>query len=165
MGSEIVIRPVRNTDAESLGRVHVQCWHETYDHLISEAALQKLSPKRLADLWSQWASLGDEYRQAAALIDGEIIGFASSGPARDEDAPTGRQLYTLYLLKEFQGTGTGQQLFDAVTDAGESLYLWVAEDNPRARAFYKRNGLLPNGVVHEEPILGESIEEVMLVRE
>lgn len=165
MGSEIFIRPVRNTDAESLGRVHVQCWHETYDHLISEAALQKLSPKRLADLWSQWASLGEEYRQAAALKDGEIIGFASSGPARDEGAPTERQIYTLYLLKEFHGTGTGQQLFDAITDSGEALYLWVAEDNPRARAFYKRNGLEPNGNAHTEPILGETVDEIMLVRQ
>lgn len=164
MGSEIIIRPVRNTDAESLGRVHAQCWHETYDHLFSPDALQSLSAKRLADMWSQWSELGEEYLQFAALQDGEIIGFASSGPARDEDAPAERELYTLYLLKAFQGTGTGQQLFDAVTTADEPLYLWVAEDNPRARAFYKRNGLLPNGNSHIENLLGEQVKEVMLVR-
>ena len=51
--TDIVVRPVRDVDAEALGRVHATCWHETYDHLISEAALERVSPKRLAELWTQ----------------------------------------------------------------------------------------------------------------
>ena len=38
--TDIVVRPVRDVDAEALGRVHATCWHETYDHLISKAALE-----------------------------------------------------------------------------------------------------------------------------
>ena len=46
--TDIVVRPVRDVDAEALGRVHATCWHETYDHLISKAALEKISPRRMA---------------------------------------------------------------------------------------------------------------------
>ena len=44
--TDIIVRPVRDVDAEALGRVHATCWHETYDHLISKAALENVSPRR-----------------------------------------------------------------------------------------------------------------------
>src|SRR5690606_21809669 len=109
---EVIVRPVRDSDTEALGRVHAKCWHETYDHLISEAALANLSPRRMAELWTHWAAQGEEYRMSAALVDGEIVGFVGSGPARNEDAPAERELYFIYLLEAWHGTGIGQQLFD-----------------------------------------------------
>ena len=88
--TEIIVRPVRDVDAEALGRVHAQCWHETYDHLISKAALERISPRRMAELWTNWARQGEDFRMSAALVDGEIVGFVGSGPARDKDAPAMR---------------------------------------------------------------------------
>jgi hypothetical protein len=58
---QITVRPVRDVDAEALGRVHAQCWHETYDHLISKAALEKISPRRMAELWTLWAAQGEVF--------------------------------------------------------------------------------------------------------
>ena len=162
--TDIVVRPVRDVDAEALGRVHATCWHETYDHLISTAALENVSPKRLAELWTHWAQQGPDFRMVAALSNGEIVGFAGSGPARDRDAPRNRELYFIYLLSKFHSTGTGQKLFDAVVGAEDSLYLWVAEDNPRAHRFYTRNGFTLDGATHTEPFLGETLTEVRFVR-
>ncbi|WP_292829485.1 GNAT family N-acetyltransferase [Microbacterium sp.] len=162
--TDIVVRPVRDVDAEALGRVHAICWHETYDHLISTAALEKISPRRMAELWTHWAVQGPEFRMFAALVDGEIVGFAGSGPARDRDAPAVRELYFIYLLDAWHGTGLGQRLFDAVVSREENLYLWVAEDNPRAHRFYVRNGFALDGASHVEPFLGEALTEVRFVR-
>ncbi|MFT3797474.1 GNAT family N-acetyltransferase [Microbacterium sp.] len=162
--TDVVIRPVRDVDAEALGRVHATCWHETYDHLISTAALEKVSPRRLAELWTHWAQQGSDLRMVAALVDGEIVGFAGSGPARDRDAVRFRELYFIYLLGAFHGTGIGQRLFDAVVEPGEGVYLWVADDNPRAHRFYARNGFALDGATHTEPFLGESLTEVRFVR-
>ncbi|WP_289013618.1 GNAT family N-acetyltransferase [uncultured Microbacterium sp.] len=161
---DLIVRPVRDVDAEALGRVHATCWHETYDHLISKAALEKVSPRRLAELWTHWAAQGPEFRMSAALVDGEIVGFVGSGPARDRDAPRERELYFIYLLSAWHGTGIGQQLFDAAVDEGEPLYLWVASDNPRAHRFYERNGFHLDGDTHTEPFLGETLTEVRFVR-
>ena len=160
----LVVRPVRDVDAEALGRVHAKCWHETYDHLISKAALESVSPRRLAELWTHWAVQGPEFRMSAALVEGEIVGFVGSGPARDKDAPRARELYFIYLLSAFQGTGIGQKLFDAAVADGEPVYLWVADDNPRAHRFYQRNGFALDGASHTEPFLGETLTEVRFVR-
>jgi GNAT superfamily N-acetyltransferase len=163
MSTEAVVRPVRDVDAEALGRVHATCWHETYDHLISEATLANLSPRRMAELWTHWMNQGEEFRQFAALVDGEIVGFSGSGPARDNEAPRTRELYFIYLLDAYHGTGIGQKLFDAACGADEA-YLWVASDNPRAHGFYKRNGFVADGEEQTQPFLGEEIHEVRLVR-
>ena len=162
--ADIVVRPVRDVDAEALGRVHATCWHETYDHLISTAALEAVSPRRMAELWTHWAAQGSEFKQFAALVDGEIVGFVGSGPARDKDAPRFRELYFIYLLDAWHGTGIGQRLFDAAIGTDEPVYLWVAEDNPRAHSFYVRNGFTLDGASHTEPFLGETLTEVRFVR-
>lgn len=162
--TDVVIRPVRDVDAEALGRVHATCWHETYDHLISKATLENVSARRLAELWTHWMNQGPEYVQFAALVGGEIVGFVGSGPARDDNAPRERELYFIYLLDAFHGTGIGQQLFDAAVPAGTPAYLWVAEDNPRAHGFYTRNGFTLDGASQVEPFLGESLTEVRFVR-
>ena len=144
--------------------MHATCWHETYDHLISKAALEKISPRRMAELWTHWAVQGPDFKMFAALVEGEIVGFAGSGPARDKDAPHFRELYFIYLLDAFHGTGIGQRLFDAVIGNDEQVYLWVAEDNPRAHRFYVRNGFTLDGAAHTEPFLGETLTEVRFVR-
>lgn len=162
--TDIVVRPVRDVDAEALGRVHAACWHQTYDHLISTAALENVSAKRLAELWIHWAAQGPDFRMFVALVGGEIVGFSGSGPTRDRDAPRFRELYFIYLLDAYHGTGIGQRLFDAAVDKGEGIYLWVAEDNPRAHRFYERNGFHLDGATHTEPFLGEMLTEVRFVR-
>ncbi|QEE60588.1 GNAT family N-acetyltransferase [Salinibacterium sp. dk2585] len=161
--AEVLIRPVRDSDVEDLGRVHATCWHETYDTLISKAALENLSPRRMAELWSRMATRGEEYNQFAALVDGEIVGFVGSGPARDENPPRERELYFIYLLAKYQGTGIGQKLFDAACGSNPG-YLWVAKDNPRAHAFYKRNGMVLDGAEEVHQLLGEDLVEVRFVR-
>lgn len=161
--ADVLIRPIRDSDSEELGQVQAVCWHETYDHLISTAVMQKLSPRRMAELWSHIASRGPEYTQFAALVDGEIVGFVGCGPARDEDAPRERELYFLYLISAYQGTGIGQKLFDAAC-GDRPGYLWVGKENARAHSFYVRNGMTLDGEEEVKQLLGEDLVSVRFVR-
>ena len=163
MNTTIVVRPVEEADADSLGRVHAACWHETYDHLLSTAALSQLHPERLATMWRRFTRQGPLYRQSVVLVNGDIVGFAGSGPARAADGDADRELCFMYLLEAQHGSGLGQKLFDAVVDPGPCL-LWVAADNPRAHAFYARNGFVADGQEKTEEVLGEDLHEVLLVR-
>lgn len=159
-----VIRPVRDSDLESLGRVHAKVWHQTYDHLVDRAALENLSPRRIGELWSQWQKQGDEFVRMAALIDGDIVGFIGAGPARDQVAPRDRELYFIYLLEHVHGNGIGQQLLDAAVGI-EPCYLWVAKENSaRTFGFLARNGFVADGSEKVHPFLGTEITEVRLVR-
>ena len=161
--AEVVVRPIRDSDVEALGRVHATCWHETYDHLISAAAFEKLSPRRMAELWNHYAERGEEYQKFADHADANIVDSVASRPARDEYAPRDRELYFIYLLDAYHGTGIGQKLFDAAVGSDPS-YLWVASDNPRAHRFYQRNGYALDGGEQVVPFLGEEIHEVRFVR-
>ncbi|WP_029150500.1 GNAT family N-acetyltransferase [Microbacterium indicum] len=160
----VLVRPIRDVDAEAMGRVHAQVWHETYDGMISSAALEAVSPRRLADLWANYAERGPEYRHAAALVDGEIVGFAGSGPARDDDAPAPRELYFVFLLDTWHRKGIGRALFDAVVDEGEPLYGWIARGYPGGPDFYAKRGFRLDGVERTEPFLGEELTEVRFSR-
>ncbi len=162
---DVLIRPIRDVDAEAMGRVHAKVWHETYDGMISAAALEAVSPRRLADLWANYASRGDEHRHAAALVDGEIVGFAGSGPARDDDAPAARELYFVFLLDSWHRKGIGRALFDAVVDDGEPLYGWIAKNYPGGPEFYRKRGFVFDGAERDEPFLGETLTEVRFSRD
>ncbi|WP_119696465.1 GNAT family N-acetyltransferase [Microbacterium halotolerans] len=162
--NDVLIRPIRDVDAQAMGRVHAKVWHETYDGMISTAALEAVSPRRLADLWSNYASRGDEHRHAAALVDGEIVGFAGSGPARDDDAPAPRELYFVFLLDSWHRKGIGRALFDAVVDGDEPLYGWIAQNYPGGESFYTKRGFVFDGAQRDEAFLGESLTEVRFSR-
>jgi hypothetical protein len=49
------------------------------------------------------------------------------------------------VLAADHGTGAGRALLEAVTDAEESVALWVADPNPPAQAFIASTGSLPMG--------------------
>lgn len=79
-----------------------------------------------------------------AEADDHIIGFSMAAHPQDEDDVRDVQLFMLYVLKEFHGTGAGQELLDASL-GNQPSQLWMAKDNPRARRFYEKNGFEPDG--------------------
>ncbi|WP_344779768.1 GNAT family N-acetyltransferase [Microbacterium kribbense] len=60
------------------------------------------------------------------------------------------QLYAIYVFAAHYGTGVGQALFDQTLGGGAAM-LWVAKENPRATAFYRRNGFRLDGVEQIDP--------------
>jgi len=147
--SEIVVRPATPEDAAGMARVHVQSWQETYRGLESDEVLDAPDfVERRERMWDRTLADPERTRAAVAEADGEVVGIALAGPAEGDDPPRDWQLYVLYLLKEHHGSGAGQKLLDAVLGDRASV-LWVADPNPRAQAFYRRNGFLPDG--HSEP--------------
>ena len=157
------IRKATTQDAAALGRVHVECWREAYRHLLSERFLGALDPATRGDRWAEVLAKPRPDESVFVLeVDGELRGFAWSGASHDEDAPRPLTLYALYVYATEYGSGAGQALFDAVIgDAPSSL--WVAEDNPRAQAFYMRNGFALDGTTKTEP-QWEDLREARMLR-
>ena len=94
-----------------------------------------------------------EWSIRVAECKGQIIGFAFFGPSLEAEGveiPRDRQLFSIYVAAEHHGAGVGQALLDAT--AGDSpAMLWVAKDNPRAVAFYLRNGFNFDGTEQVDP--------------
>lgn len=145
----IVVRPADLADAPGLARVHVESWRETYRGLFPDDVLD--DPGFIDRRERFWRAALAEERDgtwaAAAVLDGQIVGVALSGPAEDDDVDCERQLYVLYTRASVHGQGAGAALLAAVLDPDASAVLWVADPNPRAQAFYRKHGFAFDGTV------------------
>lgn len=148
-------------DAAECAELHVAVWREAYAHLLPEGYFDDEFVEARHRMWTRLTeSPRDDVVVRVAEEGGRIIGFAVSGrpigPFADE-APRDRQLYMLYLAASHHGGGAGQALLDAVL-GDEPAQLWVARDNPRAIAFYRRNGFVLDGVEHVDADAGGLVE-------
>jgi L-amino acid N-acyltransferase YncA len=133
----IEVRPAELADARGIAEVHVQGWREAYAHLVPAANLARLSADQRELRWNEILPQGDV--DVWVATDGDrLVGFAGVSAGRDADSPRALELERIYLLASHYGTGLGQRLLDAAI-CDEPAFLWVATDNPRARAFYARN--------------------------
>lgn len=152
---EFVVREAKLADIAGMAAVHVQSWKETYRGLAPDEMLD--SPdmqERRERLWTRVLSDPEPHRKhALAEHDGQIVGIALAGSPDDEDAPREWKVHVLYLLAAHHGTGAGQQLLDAVI-GNRPAYLWVADPNLRAQAFYRRNGFTPDGRTEARTVPG-----------
>ncbi len=157
----IRVRPATLADAAALASCQLDCWRETYPGMVDSGLLDAA----LADVdgrGARWRSvlLGD-HGTLLAEDDGRVVGFVSTGPARDADRSASLELYALYVRRSHQGRGIGHRLLAAgVGDAASSL--WVFRDNHPARAFYARHGYQPDGVETWEEHFGAV--EIRMVR-
>lgn len=158
-----IIRTPRPADVPGLAAVHVAGWRDSYGHLLPERFYDDAALARRISMWARIITELDPARTVqVAEIDGAVVGFGMCGPTISDGAVRDRELYSLYVLTVWHGTGVGQALLDAVL-GNEPAQLWVVQDNARALAFYRRNGFGADGGTRVEEHL-ENLAEVRLVR-
>jgi ribosomal protein S18 acetylase RimI-like enzyme len=162
MTSDPAVRPAVPGDAAGIARVHLQAWRECYAHLLPAEALASLRQGPREAKWRDIIAAGTS-ELWVACTGAEVVGWASAGAGRDKDRPRSRELMGIYILAGSYGSGAGQRLLDAaVGDAG--AYLWVADENPRAFAFYRRNGFAPDGATAVQELAGTPLRILRMVR-
>ena len=160
------VRRATEDDAEGIARVHIETWQIAYAHAFPADALAALSGT-LDDRTERWRRNTRTSDVFVAVDDGELIGFASCGPSRDE-AGSG-ELYGLYAAPARWGTGAGRALIECVerelAERYETATLWVLDDNPRARRFYEAAGWRLDGAQKVDTHLGVDVAEVRYRKE
>jgi len=143
-------------DAVELAALHVECWKQTYTQLLPEGFFNAEHSQQRVSTWQRILSDPNPNFHVALAFneDGEMIGFSFAAPWTKDavDVPAGieRELYNLYLHHDHHGSGAGQALMDAAL-GDQPAFLWVAEQNPRAIAFYQRNGFEFDGQAVQDP--------------
>lgn len=162
MTSDLTVRPAVPEDAAGIARVHIQAWRESYAHLLPAASLAGLEQGPREERWRNIlaAATSDVWVACAGR---EIVGWASAGAGRDDGGPRPRELQGIYVLASQYGSGAGQLLLDAAVGSG-GAYLWIAENNPRAFAFYTRNGFVPDGATGSHELAGTPVRIFRMVR-
>jgi L-amino acid N-acyltransferase YncA len=138
----VSIRPATTEDAGAIAQVHVESWRTTYTGIVPEAYLVGLDEVLRAKLWHEF--LAGHALVLVAERDGRVVGFAHGGTNREALEECDAELYSIYLLRESQGRGTGKALLQAMAGALEergfrSMAVWVLERN-LSRTFYERMG-------------------------
>lgn len=164
------IRPAQPDDAAGIGRVHVETWRSTYAGMLPDSYLVGLSATRHAATWARTLNRPAGSKGESVLVaedDGHVVGFVSGGAARPCKAlkteRTDGEVYTLYVLPDYQGRGLGRELlatgFGHMADAGyTAAVIWVLQPNP-SRFFYEAMGGVRIGE-REEKFAGAPVLEV-----
>ncbi|MBN8808603.1 MAG: GNAT family N-acetyltransferase [Sphingomonas sp.] len=147
----IAYRDATPTDAPALRALFVESFTATFGHLYAPADLAAFLVDFTEDSWR--AQLADPAFAFRVATDGDTIaGYAKIGPvAFPGDWPADAiELYQLYVLGPWQGTGIAAALMDWVLAAARhrgarELILSVYVDNHRARRFYQRYGFAEIG--------------------
>lgn len=164
---DVTIRPGTPDDAAQVARVNVESWREAYVGIVPPAYLESLDPSDRLER-ARSVLTAPDVRTWIAEVAGVPLGYATIGPARDEDAERGDvELYSIYLVPDAWGQGVARSLLRtalAATPRDVRLSLWVIAENERAQHFYRRNGLVPDGVERRENYGGAMLTEVRYLR-
>ena len=157
----LTIRTASVADARGIARVHVRSWREAYAGVFSKHLLENLDVRTRAAHWERIIAGGAQVW--VAETGGIIVGWASAGDPREKHGPARLELLGIYVLRDHYGTGAAQRVLDAAL-GDAAAFLWVLADNPRAQAFYRRNGFAFDGTAKVESFGGEPAHEVRMVR-
>jgi GNAT superfamily N-acetyltransferase len=133
--------------------VAVAGWKTAYRGLLPDAFLDSLRVESREAAWHEMLVRDVDGGLPAWVAEsgGQVVGFVSTGPPRDEDvSPPAVELYAIYVLPPAWRHGTGRTLIRTATDhwlkdGPRTFVLWVLEGNERARAFYEAMGWRPDG--------------------
>jgi GNAT superfamily N-acetyltransferase len=139
------IRLATPDDAPGIARVHIDSWRTTYPGIVPDDVLVSLSYEQREQNW-RMALTNPESKQFiyVAVVEGEVVGFAASGPGQENNSLYSGEIYALYLFEEWQGRGIGRELVkkaaqELLRRGHKSMLIWVLRDNP-SRGFYERMG-------------------------
>jgi ribosomal protein S18 acetylase RimI-like enzyme len=150
-------------DSAAIALVHVRAWREAYVNLFSADYLRDLDVELREQRWAQILVDGRTRVTVAEDADHVVIGWASAGKGRDDDAPVAQELEGIYVLAAHHGRGVSDALLSESVGV-DAAYLWVADHNPRARSFYRRHGFAVDGGRKVEALGGVDLVEVRMTR-
>ena len=129
--ADVSVRPARPEDAEPMARVQLLTWQTAYAELLPADALD-LPMVQVAAIWLNAieAPPSPRHRVLVALERSELVGFAASEPATDEDLDAGwtAELSELLVEPRWGRRGHGSRLLAASVDhwRGDGAGLAVA---------------------------------------
>lgn len=150
---------------QEISRVYEESWKFAYKGIIPQDYLDGI-PKK------QWVSnLDSGGRQTLICIEeGNIVGTTSFGRSRFARFDQWGEIISIYFLPEYMGRGYGKALLKAAISELKKMgyskvFLWVLEENQRARDFYEAMGFIPADEYLDDNIGGKDLREVQYIYE
>jgi GNAT superfamily N-acetyltransferase len=143
--ADVSVRPARPEDAERVARVQLSTWRTAYGDFLPAEALD-VPEEQAAAVWLRAIELPPtpQHRLLVAMDGAELVGFAASGPAEDDDVD-GPELTALVVEPRWGRRGHGSRLLAATVDHWREDGLaiavhWAWERDKATRTFLTSAG-------------------------
>lgn len=147
--SDILIRRVERADLPALTAI--------YNHYVDTSAVTfDLEPKTIEQrqAWLGGFAPAGRHQCFVAVVDGEAIGWASTGKFRERAAYDATVETSIYLKPDVHGQGLGRRLFETllVALAGEDVHAAIGVitlPNAPSVRLHRAFGFEPAGILKE----------------
>jgi ribosomal protein S18 acetylase RimI-like enzyme len=125
--------------------IYVQTWQDTYLGVVPFDYLYGMSADRYEQSFSEELE-GRQILSYVAEYNGRVVGFTTGGFERHGNEIYSGEIYTLYVLKNYQRRGVGRQLVERLTRRFShygihSMIVQVLRQNPYRNFYRKINGM------------------------
>lgn len=142
----MTFRDATASDAEAIAHLHAESWRSAYRGILSSDFLENRVHQERREAWKARFSEAERRPVFVLLAENaaQLAGFACVFP--DEDPLWGSYLDNLHVAPGLTGHGIGRDLLSEVARRLRQegftggLYLWIIEQNYRARRFYEELG-------------------------
>jgi GNAT superfamily N-acetyltransferase len=154
------IRAATLEDAAAIAHVHVASWRSTYRGIVPDDYLDGLDEGARTEDWRGW--LASAALVFVAVEDGRVVGFVAGGLNREAEEEYDAELYTIYLLKQYQRRGIGAALLMTLAarmhrEGLRGMVVWVLE-TAASVGFYLGSGAVR--VREKEMEIGGSVLKI-----
>jgi GNAT superfamily N-acetyltransferase len=163
------LRPAVPGDELGVATVNVAAWREGYRGLLPAADLAAM---RAEDRAANYTFGAEAEVTTQVVVDdaGVIVGFVTTGAARDDDASGLGEVCAMYVDPGHWRSGLGSVLMDAahrqLTHQGfRAAVLWFLTGNDRAERFYRHHGWAPDGTERTATVWGITAAERRMRRD
>ena len=150
----------------------INCWQSAYKGIVPDESLGNMLAAReqLIEKYSRVFTNPGDCVYYYVMYNEKMVGFLIINKNRDGNMPGIGEIWAIYLMDEFCGKGYGKKLLDFEVNELKRLgcrqiYLWVLEENGRARRFYEKHGFRFTGTVREVSRYGAQLIQVEYVLE
>ena len=155
------IRPANMEDASAIA--------EIYNQGIEDRVATYETRRRSAEDQRGWLqSVAGHYPAIIAQIDGEIIGWAGTGPYRNRECYRGIGEFSMYVRRDWRSRGVGDLLLAGLITEAERMGLWkllsrIFTFNEASRALCQKHGFREVGVYEKHARLDGRWLDVVIV--
>ena len=149
--SDILLRRAAPEDAGEYTACHIACWQSAYRGIVPDEYLDGMNAELEERTEKRRQYIIDPDREDyCVMLDDKMIGFLVYGKGRDEDKADSGEVCGIYLRGEYWDRGYGSRMMkfaiEGLKRAGyREAFLWVLEENARAKKFYEKHGFAPDG--------------------
>jgi len=148
---------------------HAAAIAEIYNQGIEDRVATYETRRRSAEDQRRWLqSIAGRYPAIIAQIDGEIIGWAGTGPYRNRECYRGIGEFSMYVHRDWRRRGVGDLLLAGLITEAERLELWkllsrIFTFNEASRALCRKHGFREVGVYEKHARLDGRWLDVVIV--